>query len=313
VTTTETSQFESLAALPDVHIPLTLTVLSPISHGAGTSGNTQLLRTREVVGPDGSRASVPYVSGNSLRHTLRAAMAWHLVRTLEVEDGSLSKRVVDLLWSGGALTTTGNQADLDMIRRVHQLVPGLGLFGYSAKSDITAGTLWVDDVELVCAENAHRLPPRLADHPHASMPNGAFRSEVFGTRHDVLGTPVDRFIKTVDELVGGMESVQMIHDMQVIKPGATLYTGLHLVAPTFGHLAAFATAVTEAMPTVDGRPVLNLGGKRATGYGQCAVELDASWKIPDQYRDVAGLVAAYEDHLRTHRAEILTLLEEITG
>src|SRR5690606_13019624 len=37
--------FESLAALPDVHIPLTLTALSPISHGAGTSGNTQLLRT----------------------------------------------------------------------------------------------------------------------------------------------------------------------------------------------------------------------------------------------------------------------------
>src|SRR5690606_8939015 len=37
----ESNPFESLAALPDVHIPLTLTVLSPISHGAGTSGNTQ--------------------------------------------------------------------------------------------------------------------------------------------------------------------------------------------------------------------------------------------------------------------------------
>ena len=151
--------FESLAALPDVHIPLTLTALSPISHGAGTSGNTQLLRTREVVGPDGSRASVPYVSGNSLRHTLRAALAWHLVRTLEVEDGSLAKRTVDLLWSGGALTTTGNQADLDMIRRVHQLVPGLGLFGYSAKSDITAGTLWVDESGRLRGE---RAPPAAA-------------------------------------------------------------------------------------------------------------------------------------------------------
>src|SRR5690606_9533667 len=138
------------------------------------------------------------------------------------------------LWSGVALTATGNQSDLDMIRLVHQLVPGLGLFGYSSKSCIIAGALWVDDVGLVCAENAHRLPTRLADHPHASMPNGAFRSEVFGTRHDVLGTPVDRFIKPAEELVGGMESVQMIHDMQVIKPGATLYTGLHLFVPTFG-------------------------------------------------------------------------------
>lgn len=304
--------FESLAALPDVHMSLTLTALSPISHGAGTSGNTQLLRTREVVGPDGSRASVPYVSGNSLRHTLRAALAWHLVRTLEVEDGALAKRTVDLLWSGGALTTTGNQADLDMIRRVHQLIPGLGLLGYSAKSDITAGTLWVDDVELVCSENAHRLPPRLADHPHASMPNGAFRTETFGTRHDVAGTPVDRFIRLA-ELDGTLDSVQMIHDMQVIKPGATLYSGLHLTVPTFGHLAAFAAAWLEAAPRVDGRQVINLGGKRATGYGQCAVELDASGQMPDQYRDIEGLAAAYETHLRDNRDAILALLEEITG
>lgn len=301
--------FESLAALPDVHIPLTLTALSPISHGAGTSGNTQLLRTREVVGPDGSRASVPYVSGNSLRHTLRAAFAWHLVRTLDVEDGSLAKRTVDLLWSGGALTTTGNQADLDMIRRVHQLIPGLGLFGYSAKSDIIAGTLWVDDVELVCAENAHRLPPRLADHPHASMPNGAFRTETFGTRHDVAGTPVDRFIRLA-ELGGALESVQMISDMQVIKPGATLYTGLHLFVPTFGHIAAFAASFHAAAPRVDGRDVINLGGKRSVGYGQCEVTIVEEWDLPFQTSELA---AAYETHLRDHRAEILALLEEITG
>src|SRR5690606_15538648 len=123
----ESNPFESLAALPDVHIPLTLTVLSPISHGAGTSGNTQLLRTREVVGPDGSRASVPSVSGNSLRQTLGAALAWHLVRALEVEDGSLAMRSGDLLWAGGALTATGNQAVLDMMRRVHELMAVLGL------------------------------------------------------------------------------------------------------------------------------------------------------------------------------------------
>src|SRR5690606_13455418 len=136
------------------------------------------------------------------------AFAWHLARTLDVEDGSLAKRTVDLLWSGGALTTTGNQADLDIIRRVHQLVPGHGPIGYSAKNDITASSPWVDGVDLVCAENAHRLPPRLADHPHASMPNGAFRTETFGTRHDVAGTPVDRFIRLA-ELGGALESVQM--------------------------------------------------------------------------------------------------------
>lgn len=300
--------FASLAAVEDVHLPLTLIALSPISHGAGTSGNTQLLRTRDIIAPDGKRASVPYVSGNSVRHTLRAALAWHLVRTLAIPDGSLPKRTVDLLWSGGALSTTGNQADLVMSRRVHRLLPGLGLLGYSAKSDITAGTLWADDCELVCQENASRLPPRLVGDPHAQMPNGALRTETFATRHDTAGTAVDRFIALADDAV--LDTVQMIYDMQVIKPGAMLYTGLHLAAPTSGHLAAFATALDEAAPVIEGRRIISLGGKRSTGYGQCA--LDIARPVPDPVVELGPLRAEYEDHVRAHREDILALLDEIT-
>lgn len=305
--------FDTLTARPDAHLPLTLTALSAISHGAGTSGNTQLLRTRDVITPDGRRAAVPYISGNSLRRTLRAALAWHLVRTLGVPDMSLPKRTVDLLWSGGALTTTGSQADLGMNRRVHRATPGLGLLGYSAKSDIVAGTLWVDDVELVCAENTDRLPPRLAGHAHAGMPNGALRTEVFGTRHDTAGSPVDRFIALAegDSLDGApavLDTVQMIYDMQVIKPGAVLYSGLHLAAPTPGHTAALAVALDEAAPVVDGRRIINLGGKRSTGYGQCRLDVDTG-----PLGDMAELRGAYEAHLAAHRDDILALLGEVTA
>ena len=303
---TATIDFDALTAAPDVHLPVTLTALSPISHGAGTSGNTQLLRTRDIITPDGKRASVPYVSGNSVRHTLRAALAWHLVRTLDLPDRSLPKVAVDLLWSGGALSTTGSQADLDLNRRVHQTLPGLGLLGYSAKSDITAGTLWADDVELVCADNVARLPARLQDHPHVELPNGALRTETFGTRHDVVGTPVDRFIALAEGLDTTVDTVQMIFDQQVIKAGAVLSTGLHLATPTPGHVAALATALDEAAPLVDGRRIINLGGKRSTGHGQCA--------LTDQLPlDITGHRDAYENHLRTHRDDILALLEEITS
>lgn len=304
-----TTEFTSLSAREDVHLPLTLTALSAISHGAGTSGNTQLLRTRDIITPDGKRASVPYVSGNSLRHTLRAASAWHLLRTLDTEDCSLPKRTVDLLFSGGALSTTGNQSDLEMNRKVHQLLPALGLFGYSAKSDITAGTLWADDVELVCAENTNRLPGRLTDHPHAKLPNGALRTETFGTRHDIAGTPADRFMQLADGMFDAtVETTQMIYDMQVIKPGATLYTGLHLATPTAGHVAAFFTALAEAAPEVDGRRVINLGGKRSTGYGQCALDT-----LPEVETTVSTRQDAYEDHLRDNRDDILTLLDQVTA
>lgn len=315
MTAIEDVAFGSLAAVEDVHLPLTLTAVEPISHGAGTSGNTQLLRTADVILPDGRRTAVPYVSGNSLRHTLRAALAWHLVRTLQLPEKSLSKRVVDLLWSGGALTSTGNQADLELNRRVHTRLPGVGALGYSAQSDIVAGTLWVDNIHLVCQENRFRLPVHLADHPHAKLPAGAMRTETFGTRHDVAGTPVDRYIALLDntgELDLGtaepLPTTQMIYDMQVIKPGAVLWSGLHLYAPTAGHVAALAVAVDEAAPEVAGHRILPLGGKRSVGFGSCRLEADLT-----VLGDVAELRAQYEAHLHAHREEILTLLDEVTG
>lgn len=314
--TATTTSITSLTAVPDVHIPLVLTAVEPISHGAGTSGNTQLLRTQDVLLPDGSRTAVPYVSGNSLRHTLRAALAWHLVRVLRVAEHGLAKRQVDLLWSGGALTTTGNQADLAANRRVATLLPGMSMLGYSAQSDIVAGSLWVDNVGLVCAENAWRLPGSLTGHPHAAMPAGAMRSETFGTRHDVASTPVDRYIELLQESdgvldVGGpvhVDTTQMIYDMQVIRPGAVLFGGLHLYAPTAGHVAALAVAVDEAAPDLDGRRTLNLGGKRSVGYGACLLAADLS-----PLADLRRQRAEYEAHLRSHRDEILTLLAEVVG
>jgi hypothetical protein len=255
---------------------------------------------------------VPYVSGNSVRHTLRSALAWHLVRTLDLPEGSLSKRVVDLLWSGGALTATGNQADLAQHRRVHAHLPGLGALGYSAQSDIVAGTLYADNVHLVCAENAFRLPADLAGHPHAALPAGAMRTEAFGTRHDVVGTPVDRYIALLDQdgaldAGGPLETTQMIYDMQVIKPGAVLFGGLHLYAPTAGHVAALAVAIDEAAPETAGHRVLALGGKRSVGFGACRLEADLS-----VLGDLPGLRAQYEAHLRAHRDQITALLDEVT-
>lgn len=304
--TVETADFTSLHAAQDVKIPLALTALSPISHGAGSKGNTQLLRTHDVLDPDHNVTAAPYVSGSSIRHSLRAELGWHLVRALELPGQSLPKPVVDLLWSGGAISTTGSQADLSQIRRVHQLIPGLGLLGYSAKSDIVAGTLWVRHAELVCWENSTRLPGRLADHPLASRGSGGLRTEDFSTRRDVVGTPVDRFIAAAEGEL--WDSTQMIWDTQYIGIGSVLYTTVELSTPTLGHTAALATALDLAAPLEDGMRVLHLGGKRASGHGACAVdspELDSC--------DLASWRARYDDHLAAHREEILALLSEVTG
>ena len=66
-------------------IAYTATLLSPLHHGAGTSGNTARLRTQEVVQPDGSIAHIPFLSAASIRHALRERLAWHLADTIGID------------------------------------------------------------------------------------------------------------------------------------------------------------------------------------------------------------------------------------
>jgi hypothetical protein len=297
-----------LAAAADVHIPLVMTAAEPVSHGAGIAGNTSLLRTQDILLPSGARTAVPYVSGNSLRHRLRSALAWHLVRLLDAAPGSLPRQVTDLLWSGGALTETG-QPDLALMRRVQELLPALGLLGYSARASIVAGVLYADNVHVVCAENSWRLPPSLAGLPHASLPAGAMRSDGFGTRHDISTAPAARYIALLDG-DPARETTQMIYDAQLIRAGAVLWSGLHLHAPAAGHVAALATALDEAAPDDgSGQRVLQLGGRGSDGHGRCILAAGAL----DPLGDVTRLRGAYEERLLAGRDEVLTLLAEVTG
>lgn len=293
-----------------VHLPLTATLTAPLHHGAGTAGNTALLRRQDIVLPDGTPARVPFVSGNSLRHTLRAALAWHLVRVLDLPDGSLSKPIVDLLWSGGAITKTGAETSLDRTRRVEALLPHLMLLGYSAGSDMIAGTLNVNHLHLVCAENTWRLPPSVAALPQAGKRAGAFQGEEFGTRHDVRGTPVDRYLAAVDELLGtSTPTTQMIYDMQVVKPGAILAGSLDVTAAaTEAQRRVLLVALDEAAPERGGGRQLRLAAKGAVGYGQTSLQVDLT-----PLGDVAEARAWWEQHLAGHRSEILELLAELTA
>lgn len=279
-------------------LDLIATLTAPMHHGAGTAGNTSILRTHEVLQPDGTTARVPYLSANSVRHGLRDALAWHTASTLRVEPGSLSKPIVDLLWSGGAVTSTGAQVDLEITRDINRLYPVLTLLGYSAKSDITSGTLRVSDLDLACRENVWRMPNTLIDHPCTQHRAGAYRTETFGTRHDIASTPVARFIDLADTLVG---TTQMIYDLQVLKPGSILYGTLMLTpAATTEHQRLLLAALNLWAP--GGRA--HLGAKSAAGYGAAQV----------QGYDQGAATTALEwwtGHLIENRDAVLDLLRGI--
>lgn len=307
-TTTETADATvtdtTPVVLPTVRIPITLTCVAPLHHGAGTAGNTALLRTQEIVLPDGGQTAVPFVSGNSLRHAIRDALAWRLARVLDLPPGSLPKGVVDLLWSGGALTKTGSQVELQMCRDLAH-VPALGLMGYSAQSDIVTGVLRVDNANLVCAENRWRLPAHLADHPHANLPAGRFRGEEFGTRHDTAGGPTDVLVESgmLDPAPGQPTTTQMIYEHQVLLPGAVLWSHLQLDAAPPLAVTALHTALADLAPG----GTMWVAARRAAGWGACRLDLHDGATLDPDAPD------RHDDHVRAHRDRILTALREATA
>ncbi|APT92902.1 hypothetical protein CPHO_08390 [Corynebacterium phocae] len=275
---------------PKFSIPLNVTLLSPLHHGAGSQGNTSVLRTQDVMQPDGTVARVPFLSAASIRHGLRDAFAWHLVKTLDIEEGTLSKTLVDLLWSGGAVTTTGSRTNLDTMRRVRQYLPALSMLGYAAQSDIIEGTLRASDMILVCAENNHRTTQQ------SDKRAGAYRTEEFGTRHDKASTPAGAYI----ELAAGEEltTSQMIWDTQCIMVGATMEGQLSLTrAATSEHVSVLLALLAHWAPEGE----VLLGAKTAQGYGHA--------RLTTAIDEVSA-----EDYTQTvldNKTEIMELLEEL--
>lgn len=275
-------------------IAYTATLVTPLHHGSGSSGNTSLLRTEDVVAPDGRMATVPFVSGNSIRHLIRTALAWHAAQHLDFQPGTLPKPLIDLLWSGGSVTTTGAEVNLELARQVSDIFPMLSLLGYAAQSDMTAGTLEVSNLCLVCEENAWRSPA----HKFASMPAARFRGEEFGTRHDVSGSPVDRFMDTV---AGATGTTQMIYDLQVLKPGSVMWGELRTRwGATENEERVLAAALTLLAP--DG--TVGVGAKTGVGYGSVRV---------DGWPAAFDAIAWWSEHLESHRTQVTELLTELAS
>lgn len=150
-------------------VELLLEAEQPISHLAETFGNTGILATRKIRQQDGAIASVPEVSGDAMRHGLREAAAYVLLRAAELE-GQLSEAALRLLFAGGMVTGRGdgNTVRLGEYRRMVDLVPALALLGGCAENRTIPGRLCVDPATLVCAESTRFLPPWMAEDPRCA-------------------------------------------------------------------------------------------------------------------------------------------------
>ena len=151
-------------------IEFVLEAEQPIKHLSESFGNSAVIMTRKIRQTDGSIARVPGISGDAMRHSIRASSAWIHVHATSTEKGpQLSEAALRLLFAGGMVTGQGDAGSVRMgeYRKMIEMVPQLAFLGGCAENRTIPGTLAVDDATLVCAESARFLPEWVREYADA--------------------------------------------------------------------------------------------------------------------------------------------------
>jgi hypothetical protein len=278
-------------------VVMVLECLSPLVHGGGTEGNIALARRHAVIAPDGSRADVPFLSGNSIKHMLRERGTLYGLEYLgALGQGSLTRSQIQLLISGGTLSKGGQSIQLEAARKMQAAFPVLSLHGYSAGNIMTESSLAVGHAELVCWENSQRLGAqvkRWAPDAEGFLERYAsgFVSQEFGTRHEPTRNQhnaellISEERSAIEEDVSKKQTVknpskgdsaQMIYEHEAIIPGAVLIGGLTFPRGlTMLELAALRSGLRywAQEREEDGALIGSLGGKSAAGFGRVRMRL----------------------------------------
>ena len=131
----------------------------PIAHHEGTFGNEAVIMRRKVRVRDGW-ASVPIITGDTMRHGLREAAAYALLDAAGMLGSPLlSEAALRLLFAGGMVTGgAGGAISLDAYRECTEMVPPLALLGGCAQNRIIPGRCNVEDATLICDESRDYVP-----------------------------------------------------------------------------------------------------------------------------------------------------------
>src|SRR5262245_29758625 len=102
-----------------------LQAAEPIAHHSETYGNAQVAMRKKVRQPDGSFASVPCITGDTLRHGLREASTYALLDAAGMlADPDLSESACRLLFAGGMITgSAGGAVKLGDYAEMVDLIP----------------------------------------------------------------------------------------------------------------------------------------------------------------------------------------------
>ena len=144
-----------------------LEAVTPVAHHQESIGNSAVIFRRKVRQPGGGWASVPYITGDSIRHQLREAIVYATLGAAGLLDSpKLSEGALRFMFSGGMLTERGEASviKLDHYREMVEVLPFVALLGGCANSRVIPGRLSVNDALLVCRESAALIPAEVLEH-----------------------------------------------------------------------------------------------------------------------------------------------------
>lgn len=131
-----------------------LQAVTPIAHHSETFGNAAVVMTEPVIQADGRRVKVPIITGDTMRHGLREAVAYAFLDAAGLlDEPSLTEAALRLLFAGGIISgASGSTISIAEYHALVELVPALGLLGGCAGNRMYPGRVQVDRALLLCAE-----------------------------------------------------------------------------------------------------------------------------------------------------------------
>lgn len=262
----------------------------PIAHAQETLGNASIFCRKPVRQPGGGVASVPYLSGDCIRHQLREAATYGTLHAAGMlDDPQLSEGALRLLFAGGMVTGRGDAAvlQIERYRELVALFPPLALFGGCTDNRPVPGQINVDEGNLICSEQAHNFPAWvrawLAEHGEAVEPCRASIEETQRVRMDPTLFPDKQKLLSETAVMrvnakalgsegahesgdaiekGKTKSTMMPRTHERLIQGSLLWVGVE--ARTYSPLERDAFDFTVACLLNNFR----VGGKLGTGHGR---------------------------------------------
>lgn len=288
---------------------------TPLAHFEGVEGNISLFMREEVYDPENPKElprAIPCITGNSMRHSLRDAIAMETLEAVELEQNSISAEVQAILFSGGSLGKDCAKIDVKRYREITSLLPCLSLMGGGGiGAALTSGLVSSDYAVLMCKQNEWRL---VGVEKGTLPPAESFIETRQGTKHDSRRAPKSEKVMTEDDLdkwnavrtrtaeenhEGGKESDQMIYSYESVIAGARWQWIPSVVYASPLERALFRIGLDRLAKSG------KLGGKTNSGHGKVRMTFDGheNGVATDEDR------AIWKEHCEKNREQIVNALK----